>query len=668
MNNVYFAIALHFHQPVGNFEHIFERSYQLCYKPFLEFLSNYPDIVMTLHFSGCLIDYLEEKHPEILDLVGTMVNRNQIEIIGGGYYEPILPALPERDLIGQIKMMSEYVKKKFGKIPQGMWIAERVWEPRLAKSIYKSGIKYSILDDTHFLRAGIKKEDMYGYFLTGEKDKKIAIFPSDKTLRYSMPFKLVHETIDYFRNISQAKNNMLFTYGDDAEKFGEWPGTHEWVYGKNWLKDFFKALIQNKEWIKLVKPSDYLKDNSALATTEIPLGSYEEMMGWSEGNWMNFLKKYPETNQLHKKMIYVSDKIASFEKSKIKNDVVKIKQAKKELYKSQCNCGYWHGVFGGLYLFHLRSALYNHLITADKLTDEVLHKKSKDWLDIKEVDFDSDKKIIMENNNFSLLCDPNDGGTLRQLDYRPSSFNLLNTLSRKRETYHEKILASMKEAKEKEIKTIHEDSKKADPKIKEKLIYDKFPRYSLRSYFIKQDLKLEDFLESNFDELEDFASSNYSIKEKNKSIVLEHRSRLLSLSKQIQFKSKKEIEILLTIKNESSNPINALFGIEFNITMPHLNSEQYNYTCDGQIISGLNWQGTTHVVSSFGIADLNKELGVNLEFSNSPIDLWYFPVETVSQSERAYELNFQCSCVFPRWKIALDSNRSWNTKIIWQIL
>jgi len=353
VNNIYFAIALHFHQPVGNFPHILERSHKLCYKPFLEQLCQYPDIKMTFHISGCLIDYFEEKYPQTLDLIKQMVSRNQIEIMGGGYYEPILPAIPERDLIGQVQMMSEYIKKKFGFCPNGIWIPERVWEPRLARSIYNCGIKYSILDDTHFFRSGVKKEDMYGYFLTGEGNKKIAIFPSDKNLRYLIPFKYPNETIDYFRNLANKRTNLLFTYGDDGEKFGEWPGTHEWVYGKNWLKNFFDALVQNKGWVKLITFSDYLQNNSPVGTTQISSGSYEEMMEWSDGNWMNFLKKYPESNQLHKKMVYVSEKIAKLEKKIKKADSENIKEAQRELYQGQCNCGYWHGVFGGLYLFHL---------------------------------------------------------------------------------------------------------------------------------------------------------------------------------------------------------------------------------------------------------------------------------------------------------------------------
>ncbi|MBM3248971.1 MAG: DUF1926 domain-containing protein, partial [Candidatus Omnitrophica bacterium] len=99
---------------------------------------------------------------------------------------------------------------------------------------------------------------------------------------------------------------------------------------------------------------------------------------------------------------------------------------------------------------------------------------------------------------------------------------------------------------------------------------------------------------------------------------------------------------------------------------PSLNSERYNYYCDNKILSGLNIPGSVSDVSSFGISDKGKELGFEFNFKKQAKDVWYFPVETVSQSERAYELNYQCSCIFVRWKITPSEPRSWDLKISWQ--
>jgi hypothetical protein len=110
-----------------------------------------------------------------------------------------------------------------------------------------------------------------------------------------------------------------------------------------------------------------------------------------------------------------------------------------------------------------------------------------------------------------------------------------------------------------------------------------------------------------------------------------------------------------SLKNLSKTAINTVFGVEFNLTMPYLNSNQYNYSADSKILNNLNEKGAVTGSDLFSIKDSGKELDINFNFSKKPESIWYFPVKTVSQSERAYELNFQASCVIPRWQIKLES-------------
>lgn len=670
MNKIYFATAIHFHQPIGNFKNIFERAHSLCYKPFLELLLDYPDIKMTFHISGCLLDYLEGNHKGTLKLIRKMVSRKQIEMMTGGYYEPILAAIPQRDIKGQINMMSQYLKKRFDFKPAGMWLPERVWEPTFARILYQAGVRYIILDDTHLLRSGIKKENTHSYFLTGRGKEKIAVFPSDKMLRYTIPFKLPNETIDYFKKEAEKKKNLLFTYGDDGEKFGEWPGTHKWVHQEQWLKKFFDALLAHSDWIKLVHFSNYLKNNKPKATLEIQQGSYEELMEWSGGRWSNFLSKYPEANQMHKKMLYVSERIEKIEKEDLKQDAKKLDEAKRHLYQSQCNCAYWHGVFGGLYLYHLRSAVFSHLVTAEKLLDDILHKEKKDWLDIKNIDFYKNSKdaTVIENKNFSIIIDRHEGAVIKELDYKPSGFNLINTLSRKKESYHQKILNSIPTTNHSKVATIHDDFRRVDPLLKQELVYDKFTRYCLRDYFIKKDLMLEDFINSSYEQLGDFADGAYYAKVKDDNVIFEREGKVmqikLKLSKQITIRAKNEIEIFYKIAKKSPEKINEVaFGIEFNFTLPYLNADRYNYTDGNGKIANLNDEGCIWDALSFGISDSERGAGAILQFSKSSSNLWYFPVKTVSQSERAYELNFQSSCLFPMWGLDFDKDGVFELKI-----
>jgi alpha-amylase len=482
-----------------------------------------------------------------------------------------------------------------------------------------------------------------------------------------IPFKMPHETINYFKEVGDRHACPLLTYGDDAEKFGEWPFTNDWVYKQGWLSKFFEELTKNKEWVVIVKLSDYLSSNPPVQKIKIPEASYQEMMEWSHGSWMNFLKIYPETNHMVSKMHYVSRKIQGLQVTGIRSQV---KEAYKELYKGQCNCAYWHGVFGGLYLYHLRKAIYDHLINAEKIADKILHKAKKGWVEIKELDFygDGKKAFLIENEEISLCIDPAKGGIIRELDSKKVSTNLVNSIARHEEEYHKKILAKMGKSYDKNVvRTIHEDTKAIDPALKDKFVYDNYIRGSLVDHFMDRLSTIDDFVDRKSKELGDFINADYKAKKKKNKVVLTRKGKLIgktiTMTKEIKLKGKNQIEITYSLKNLTKGMIDTTLGVEFNLTMPYLNSDRYKYSIGDKILSSLNEKGSISEHGSFSIKDSKKELDVDFIFSKKPESIWYFPVKTVSQSERAYELNYQSSCILPRWTLKIQSGKKTNFSI-----
>ncbi|MDP8230850.1 MAG: DUF1926 domain-containing protein [Candidatus Gorgyraea atricola] len=652
MNKVYFALGLHFHQPVGNFSEILERAYEKCYKPFLEVYSKYPNIKMSLHLSGNLLDYFEKAHPEFLDKVKALIDRGQVEIMGGGYYEPILQAIPQKDRVGQIEMLSRYFENRFGKRPTGLWVPERVWSPEIIPDLAKCNMKYAVLDDAHLIKAGVSEDDLYGYFMTQDKDTKIAIFPSDKALRYIIPFRPPRDTIDYFRDIARKKTAPLFIYGDDAEKFGEWPYTHDWVYKKGWLDSFFKSLTRNQQWIETIRFSDYLSLFQPLKELHVPEASYEEMMEWANGSWMNYLERYPESNQMHKRMTLISERVTGLVNSPhFEANRNKVIEARRELYKGQTNCPYWHGVFGGIYMHHLRGAVYEHLINADRICDEVEETYQNGSVNTRDIDFynDGNSTVICENKDFFLCIDPASGGVIRELDYKPRSVNFVNTLARRKESYHTKILERINN-KVTEPLAIQEAIKKVDPRIKKGIFYDKFKRACLVDHFIDKDLEKNDFADCNYADDGDFAEGRYNVAEEEGRVLLSRTGKLgdksIEVMKAVSLSSAKEVGIVYTLKNKSSSRINTCFGTELNIAMPGGETDKF-------VRSG----------NAFSVKDAQGALELDFIFSKKPDKFWHFPVHTVSQSERAYSLSYQSLCIFPIWNIKLGAGEEFEFSI-----
>ena len=72
------VLLIHAHQPVGNFDDVFERSYTQSYLPFIELLSRHPSVRVGLHYSGALLEWIETAHPEYFELLRGLVRRGQV--------------------------------------------------------------------------------------------------------------------------------------------------------------------------------------------------------------------------------------------------------------------------------------------------------------------------------------------------------------------------------------------------------------------------------------------------------------------------------------------------------------------------------------------------------------------------------------------------------------
>lgn len=259
MNKLYLLFGVHNHQPVGNFNHVLEKAYNESYKPFLDLISRYPKIKFTMHCSGILWDYFKINHTEYISSVRKLVERERLELMSGGYYEPILPIIPDKDKIGQIEKMQKFIKNEFGCKPSGIWLTERIWESHLPKILKEIDIEYTAVDDYHFTAAGLPAETIKGYYVTEDQGCELKIFPISQKLRYYIPFMQPEEVLQYFKELASTGNNNVGIIIDDGEKFGLWPGTYKHVYTDGWLEKFLNLVDQNSDWISFITCSQYIK-------------------------------------------------------------------------------------------------------------------------------------------------------------------------------------------------------------------------------------------------------------------------------------------------------------------------------------------------------------------------------------------------------------------------
>lgn len=459
------ALVLHFHQPAGNFDHVFEKVTTQCYAPLLEMLAAFPELRTHLHLNGILLEWFDEHRPELVTLLGELVRGGSVELLTGGHREPILTVLPEEDAIGQIRALSHDLETRFGVRPEGAWLTERVFEPRLPTPLSRAGVRWVTLDDVIFHWAGIADEDLLGPRVTDDAGHPLVLFPAAKSLRYTIPFRPHDETFRLLHSLPVRDGiPPLMVYADDAEKFGEWPGTYEWVYEKGWLRTFLERLRDDR-LVRTVHLSERLLRHAPKERVYPPTASYPELTVWAMptasrsrmesllheledddprgllrdlrgGHWRGFLAKYPEVHRLHKRMLRVSRRLST-----CAADPERIAPVRDDLYQGQCNDAYWHGAFGGIYLPHLRRAVERHLMRAERGLDRIEHGEG-DFSVARPIAFHADgaDQIELANAHARVLLDPA-GGTVLTWDLKRACENWVTVMQRHEEPFHADLRA-----------------------------------------------------------------------------------------------------------------------------------------------------------------------------------------------------------------------------------
>lgn len=703
MSRVRLILALHNHQPVGNFDGVFEAAYRDGYLPFLEVMEEYPQVPFALHTSGPLLEWLVEHRPEYVSRVRALVGAGRVEILGGGFYEPIMTMIPRRDRIGQIRTYSGYLKEQFGAPVRGMWVPERVWEQHLVSALADSGIEYTILDDFHFQQAGLAECDLFGYYLTEDDGRLVKVFPGAERLRYTIPFQEPHATYECLRRLADERPGSTVVFADDGEKFGSWPETFDHVYTRGWLRRFCDMIVGNLGWLEPTTFARVVDETLPLGKIYLPDSSYREMTEWvlpanrfaayreavkeidhdvatrrlkpfvrAGGYWRNFKAKYSETDEMYSRMLDISRRLADAE-SRPDSDPDYLELARQELYRGQCNCPYWHGAFGGLYLPHLRNAIYRSLIAAHTALDDAVGRTGRRVaLSVADFNLDARQEVCLENDQLIAFLRPAKGGHIYELDDRRSLTNVLATLERRPEAYHSTVADAARARTPESNPPAHSERVVLKQEgLDRLLVYDRHARKALVDHFYAPDVSLDDLVACRDIERGDFVGGAY-VSRVNR--CGEHVSLSMERS---GWADGHTIHVVKSVELSAGSPcleiryhlqeipagIRLHFAVEMNFASMAGRAHDRYYCDEGGKRLGM-LDTTLELSQAYGLSLVDEwlDLSVGVEWT-IPAGLWCFPIETVSQSEGGYEGVYQCSAVIPHWIVTGDESRSWEVQI-----
>jgi hypothetical protein len=703
------ALAIHNHQPVGNFGWVFAEIHDQAYLPMLEALERHPGVRLSLHYTGPLLDWLRTERPEFIVRLRALVDREQVEVLGGGYYEPVLASLPKRDRIGQLVRMGDELESLFGKRPSGAWLAERVWEPDLPASLVDGGYDWTILDDAHFRAAAIPEEDLWGPYTTEDQGEILTVFGTEQGLRYRIPFRDVEEVIGYLRDHATPDGTRVGMMGDDGEKFGAWPTTYEHCWGRTrWVDRFFTALEENADWLSTVTPSAWLARQRPIGRVYIPTGSYAEMGEWAlpadestaftevlhraqvEGRpearwlrgafWRNFQVKYREINDLHKQMLRTSAAVAAMAAG------TERERALDHLYQGQSNDCYWHGLFGGIYISHMRLATYEHLIAAEDLA--LAEGGPAIGTELADLDMDGLDDVRLWGAGQVVTIDPAEGGGIGGWDVRAARHALTAVLRRRPEAYHATLRAHeaslVADAAHDDANdgsgdgapaSIHDRVLTKESGLADRLHYDDHERRSGLVRFLPIDATPEDWADAGVPDLGDFVDGPFEVTASDRpgEVTLvrdgwlrgaatdgDGSPQAVRITRTIALDGDRRSPTLrqsVVVANRSDRPLRARLGSEWTLTMLGGGGNPSAWWDVAGTRSAHDGAGQAHDVDT--IAQGNDYVGVAVATTvSTPANAWWAPVETISNSEAGFERVYQGSGLLLSWPLDLAAGAS----------
>ncbi len=704
-SNLHLVLIVHAHQPCGNFGKVFEQSFARCYQPFLEVLEKHPAVRVGLHYTGPLLTWIEAHHPDYFDRLRALVDSGQVELIGGGFYEPILISISTADQHEQIVRLADYIEKNFGSRPSGAWLAERVWEPQLASILAEAGVAYTLLDDIHFLSAGFEPQELFSDYIAEDRGRTIRVIPGQKSLRYLIPWDSVANVLANLRQSADEHPGGVSAMGDDMEKFGGWPGTFELCYKTGWLDSLFSALEESSSWLTISTPSAYLAAHHPAGRADLPTASYTEMMEWALPTrtrerynallkefadrpevlsflrgcpWRGFFRKYPESNLLHKKMLRVSSRLAAVPRRRSGSKAAaELDTARDLLLRAQCNDAYWHGIFGGLYAPHLRTDLWRNLIHAESLADK--HMPGALAPRVETLDFDGDAidEILFSSSQYQALLKPSDGATFASLDFRPTHCTLINSIFRRPEPYH----ARLRDPNYKpptSTSSAYEQTKVKEAGLERFLRYDRWPRHAFRVFLFDPARTQAQYDSLELGEDPGFAAGEFQVVACSEHHADLRREGPLALSgdhsspvhlvavKHFSLASAPrgcEVACELTLTSDLLPERPLAVGIEsvVNLLAPG-EPDRFFETSDGR--QNLRFSGTS-AGPALRMEDGWQRFRIALQ-APAAEGFWISPIETVSESEEGFERVYQGSQILAVWRLD-PAPRSWTGRLIWRI-
>ena len=315
---------LHFYQPPTAADDQIHEVVKSSYQSWADFLIKHKNIKVTANFSGCLIERLFNMgYLKLLKQFSGLVRRGQLELVESAAFHPLLPLLPEKEIIKQIRINHDINRSRLGAVysPQGFFLPEMAYSPAVGEIIGRFNYHYLLLDQIA-LTGSIKDPIDNGNHYKIKNSELMVVFRDRKLSQSFVP-----KAID-LRSIKNKNANEVIITATDGELYGH----HYWNW---WLP--YARVIKNRK-ITTATLSEYFKSPRAIKEI-VPCPSSWESSEKELKKGVPFALWYNPKNKIHQLLWQLANFALELNYANI-NDQDHF-SARLHLEKGLASCTFW---------------------------------------------------------------------------------------------------------------------------------------------------------------------------------------------------------------------------------------------------------------------------------------------------------------------------------------
>lgn len=597
--NVKFIFGFVYNLSISATHEQIEHAYQTTYRPFIKSLYKAKHLKCVLYIPGNLLAWLEKNHPEYIQVTKSIIAQKRLELLGGGYYDPLFSLIPRTDCIEQIEYSSTLISKLYNKRPQGVWLNRLYWEQSYVSILNACDIKYIFLKDsdrTDYNPADINCESP---ITTEEFGKIIRILPLNSRLfdvwRLGKPRKFIAHIQEYVQARAH-RSQYIIALIDDTDPPMPIAAIDRCI----------SVLKQNVNWLETIRPTEILPDQVPLKTKYF----------YSRGIYTvkSTLVNYSEQSLLYAKMQYTHKTV-----NQIRGDKFRKRLARELLLQSQNHYGYWEANSSISDLAMQQKKSYRLLIEAEQIAHQ--HQKNfRPGIVSFDYDFDGIPEYLYQSGQINAYVH-RIGGALFELDYLPSKWNWIDIVPDKRSTYTKRLLNINRE------RAMSERNACLDHIIPPKTTVNQYFKEKNKSNYLQNTLYTFSKIDHEHSTLELETVWN----SQNNSTAWNAQSNtnglLIGINKKYRF-SKNTIVVDYLIRNDSHKVFKALFATQLNInpSLLHYDKIQLNYVDAAEKKYTLNINTPHAKLAELAYIEINcsKNKHMLLLDCSGSDELWYY--------------------------------------------